>query len=197
MGLLKNKNVYINRDYLLPWVLFLSANLEKVSEEELDSEGHAEVKCAKVRALDCSPLRAYNMKISGLPPMKNGSKSMWANGNMAKRLVLLRKEALKVIGDTVLSGNLNLNIELYISNLDNKTRGDLDNFITGICDGLQVANNSSQKLILDRLFEEESNKLIHPLKRKFIEDDKNILRIQAKINLINEESYYILEIYEE
>jgi len=72
-----------------------------------------------------------------LPPKKDGASSMWRKAAELGRLKALRREASRAMGGRpLLTGRVELTIEVYA---DEKA-GDLDNLITGVCDGLQAAH---------------------------------------------------------
>ena len=123
-----------------------------------------------------------NFKVEGIPPKKDGANSMWGKEKEAERIIRLRKEVLKEIKKqgiiTPINSFMNFTIEIYLPSNKIESAGDLDNFITGICDGLQKANNSSKKLIIHDFFEKE-NKDINPA-ISFIENDSKIISIFAK-----------------
>ncbi len=75
--------------------------------------------------------------VSGLPPKKDGANSMWRKGSELARLKSLRKAASEAMKDLPLvEGNIFIKIQVFAD----PSKGDLDNFITGICDGLMAAH---------------------------------------------------------
>ncbi|MCC6809192.1 MAG: hypothetical protein IT381_17325 [Deltaproteobacteria bacterium] len=76
-----------------------------------------------------------------LPPRKDGATSMWKKRSELPRLIALRRGARHAFGSQQpLSQPLSLSLELHIGPLNNRAIGDLDNFITGVCDGLQACS---------------------------------------------------------
>ena len=81
-----------------------------------------------------------------LPPKKDGAASMWAKSAEIPRLIALRKAALEAMGsNTPLRRNITLKLTIYYSKQELVRAGDLDNFITGVCDGLMAANPGIKK----------------------------------------------------
>ena len=75
--------------------------------------------------------------VEGVPPKKDGANSMWRKGPEVPRLKALRKAARTALGDQdPLEGPIHLTLRVYAE----KPAGDLDNFITGVCDGLMAAH---------------------------------------------------------
>jgi len=75
--------------------------------------------------------------VNELPPKKDGANSMWRKGSELARLKALRIAASEAMKDIpLIKGNLLLTIRIFADS----TKGDLDNFITGICDGLMAAH---------------------------------------------------------
>ena len=75
--------------------------------------------------------------VENLPPKKDGANSMWRKGTELPRLKALRAAALQALGGLpILLESAELEINVYAD----PRAGDLDNFITGICDGLMAAH---------------------------------------------------------
>jgi len=75
--------------------------------------------------------------VTGLPPKKDGAASMWRKPAEIPRIKALRLAAVEAMaGKPPLAGPLALTLRLYAE----CGVGDLDNFITGICDGLMAAH---------------------------------------------------------
>jgi len=78
-----------------------------------------------------------SIKVAGLPPKKDGANSMWRKGIEIERLQNLRIAAVQAMnGRSPTTGLIHLCLRLYAA----PENGDLDNFITGICDGLMAAH---------------------------------------------------------
>lgn len=75
-----------------------------------------------------------------LPPKKDGANSMWRKSAEVPRLKALRLAAVQAIPGIVRqSAALCLRLRIHAAVSD----GDLDNFITGVCDGLMAAHNNT------------------------------------------------------
>ena len=88
-----------------------------------------------------SAMRTIEFKVTGhLPPKKDGANSMWRKVAERARLVALREAAYACCGDEPpLSANIRLTAEIYCGASELLRVGDLNNFITGVCDGLMAA----------------------------------------------------------
>ena len=115
--------------------------------------------------------------VDGLPPKKDGANSMWGKPLEAGRLVSLRKAALLAMnGRPPMKSNIKLAITVCVGTKNDRSIGDLDTFITGVCDGLmKVAPRC--KLCADVWSEVEES--IRPDKRVAIDDDCQVVSIQA------------------
>ena len=117
------------------------------------------------------------MKVSftvrGLPPKKDGAKSMWAKPEEAPRIQALRLEAAKAFaGRPPLRNSIKLTLRAHAGSENTRSTGDLDNFLTGICDGLQAADPKAH-IALD--FEHH----IRPTLAVGIDNDAQVIEIQA------------------
>jgi len=75
-----------------------------------------------------------SVEVNGVPPKKDGASSMWKKPTEVQRIRQLRLAvATALAGRTAPQGSCRLDLEVQAGRAD----GDLDNFITGICDGLQ------------------------------------------------------------
>jgi hypothetical protein len=82
-------------------------------------------------------------RIEGLPPKKDGANSMWNKPSEFERLITLRRAVCDAFnGDKPLHKDIQLRIRVHVGNMDPGQVGDLDNFITGVCDGLMAARGS-------------------------------------------------------
>lgn len=81
--------------------------------------------------------------VEGLPPKKDGSSSMWGKPTELPRLVRLRQAAcVAFAGRDPLADEIHLSVEVFLAGANAREVGDLDNFITGICDGLMAAGGT-------------------------------------------------------
>lgn len=112
-----------------------------------------------------------------LPPKKDGANSMWGKGTELVRLQKLRRAALnELIGLPPLCRNIHIRLEVCMPGLAENNKGDLDNFITGICDGLMAANPRAK---LDSSWFESEFIDIHPSISVAIVDDRHVMGIEA------------------
>jgi len=133
--------------------------------------------------------------VMGRPPKKHGEKSMWARNDEAPRVASLREKALEArtklgINDCFHS-LVFLGLKIFVPKSQLESVGDLDNFITGVCDSLQAAD-SKVFLYLHKIFHEPGREGIDPKKALVIENDsKGVSILAKKIGLDeNEEVYY-------
>ena len=112
-----------------------------------------------------------------LPPKKDGAQSMWGKPGEALRLVKLRQKALESFrGNPPLIRNIKLTIKIYVGRINTMHTGDLDNFITGICDGLMQAD---VKANMHSIWSKPEYEAIHPSKPIAIDDDSHVVYIEA------------------
>ena len=140
-------------------------------------------------------------KVEGYPPKKHGDKSMWSRAHEAPLLVSLREKALHERAEANLNdcfrNHIGLELILYIPSSELETIGDLDNFITGICDGLQAANANAIPYI-HPTFKESKNEHVHPRHSILLENDSKIIYIKArKIGIEDSDAPYYTVILEE
>ena len=109
-----------------------------------------------------------------LPPKKHGENSMWSKDAEAPRLVALRLQALEALGSKPpFSQQIRLKASIHVGS---GATGELDNFVSGICDGLMQADPQAK---LHQLFCKAENASIHPRKIIAIHDDSQITEIHA------------------
>jgi hypothetical protein len=123
-------------------------------------------------------MRTIEFKVTGhLPPKKDGANSMWNKPSERARLVALRQAAYACCGqEPVLSADIRLTVEIHCLARELLTAGDLDNFITGVCDGLMAAAGRTPVVS----WETPEFESIHPQKRIAISDDRHIVEISAR-----------------
>lgn len=79
-----------------------------------------------------------SFEVRNLPPKKDGANSMWRKSSELDHLKDLRKAAVTAMqGKPLAKSPVQLTIRVYAA----PAKGDLDNFITGICDGLMAVHN--------------------------------------------------------
>ena len=141
-------------------------------------------------------MRQYFFRVEGLPPKKDGAKSMWGKSATERiRLLNLRRAAFQAFaGQQPLAVNISIALEVHVGLTNSRATGDLDNFITGICDGLMAADGT---LIRDLQQRPESEiaqwwarpeqRYVHPNQCIAIVDDSQVISIQA-IKIIGDAS---------
>lgn len=76
-------------------------------------------------------------RVDGTPPKKDGANSMWRKGSELAKLKALRIAASSAsVGARMPVSTISLKLIVHA----HPSRGDLDNFITGLCDGLMAAH---------------------------------------------------------
>lgn len=126
--------------------------------------------------------------VEGLPPKKDGANSMWGKPLEAERLVSLRNAAIQAFnGHPPLKNNIKLAIAVHIGAKNNRSIGDLDTFITGVCDGLMKMAPRCKPC--REIWDMPENSKIYPDLPIGIEDDSQIISIQAAKVVGNRQFY--------
>jgi len=116
--------------------------------------------------------------VNGLPPKKDGAQSMWGKSLEARRLAELRLVALKALQENrPLQSNIRLTLKIHIGPLNDRTIGDLDTFVTGVCDGLMAAYPGGK---LDPIWNDPKLKEVHPSRTLAVVDDSQVAQIHAE-----------------
>jgi len=124
-------------------------------------------------------MTAIKFHVDGLPPKKDGANSMWGKRLEAEKLVRLRRAALeKMGGQAPLKKDIRLTITVCVGAENKKSIGDLDTFVTGVCDGL-MRRAAGCKLCPTGIWDRAENADIHPDNWMAIEDDYQVIGIQA------------------
>ena len=111
--------------------------------------------------------------VRGLPPKKDGANSMWGKRREAPRNRALRLEAANAFaGRSPLRKNIKLTLRAHVGPENTPGIGDLDNFLTGICDALQAAHPRAR-------IAEGSEYQIPPSQVVGIVDDAEVIEIRA------------------
>ena len=76
-----------------------------------------------------------------------------------------------------LQSNIKLILKIHIGPINDRSIGDLDTFVTGVCDGLMAAAPGGK---LDPIWDDAKLKHIHPSKTIAIIDDSQVVSIQAE-----------------
>lgn len=138
---------------------------------------------------------SISFKVQGKPPKKDGSSSMWGKKSEALNIVNLRNAATEAMEENDVGpfiGRIGINLTIISSEKEIESMGDLDNFMTGICDGLQAADPRAK--IHDLV---KSECIISPLQPILFYTDAKVFEINAKKVPIDENNgYYEVKIYE-
>ncbi len=135
------------------------------------------------------PEETYTIEfvVNGLPPKKDGAISMWSKDGQYDQLVRLRKAAFDAITAThpgqLFYSEITLRIEIFMDKEKREKRrhGDLDNFISGICDGLMAESpQDRQPHDHESLWSEYLGKAIDPANSVAIQDDSAVISISAE-----------------
>jgi hypothetical protein len=112
--------------------------------------------------------------IQGLPPKKDGANSMWNKRAELPRIRDLRAAAAYAMnGQPARTSPLCLRLHVYA----HENAGDLDNFITGICDSLMAAHVNTP---IDASLWIELPEAAQPNKAIAFHDDACITKIEAE-----------------
>ena len=141
-------------------------------------------------------MRRIQFRVDDLPPKKGGEKSMWSKPAEAKKLIALRKEALKALkSQEHFIGDVRLTLRVHVGfrnrGLGKKGSGDLDNFVAGVCDGLMPAQ---QEPAIDQELWSQ-NPAVDPEIPVAFEDDSQVVKINAEKLVVPEDhSWYEIEL---
>ncbi len=117
---------------------------------------------------------------------------MWNKGVEVPRLVALRQAVRGAFGIAPpLTKSISLIVRIHIGPVNSRSIGDLDNFLTGICDGLQASHHRTP--ISDR-WSEHDCEAVHPRIAIAILDDVEVLAIDARKVLDGDSPWYSLEL---
>ena len=124
-------------------------------------------------------MRSIKFRVNGnLPPKKDGARSMWGKPTEARRLIALRQAALGALGgQPPLEDNIQLTLRVHVGPINDQRAGDLDNYVTGVCDGLMAADSRSA---IDAQLESPELGEIHPSRCIAIRDDSAVVSIRAE-----------------
>lgn len=115
------------------------------------------------------------VEVAGLPPKKDGASSMWNKPVERERIKRLREAVASVVGDRVAPDEASVRLTLVLC--AERGAGDLDNFITGICDALQAC------AIRTPVEDEEwggVDSRVHPRRCVCLSNDRSVDRIDAE-----------------
>ncbi len=119
---------------------------------------------------------------------------MWKKAIEIPRLIALRTNVLSALaGAPPLCRNISIILRICVGPRSNQNVGDLDNFITGICDGLQAAHALTP--VVEK-WTDPVGESVHPHKTIAIQDDAEVISIDAKklFCLKESEHWYSIEL---
>jgi hypothetical protein len=135
---------------------------------------------------------------------KDGANSMWSKDSEAPRIIALRKAAFDEMQNTGTTGPFQSPVRLEFTLFAPRSRfnfesgnyiGDLDTFVTGICDGLQAAHRNIQ--VAHRLFQSLQNTVIDFKNDLLIRNDSQVVSITAnKVSIDGQQQPYYKVIVE-
>jgi len=131
---------------------------------------------------------SISFKVQGKPPKKDGSSSMWGKKSEALNIVNLRNAAIKAREDQntgLFSSRIGIDLIIYASEKEIESMGDLDNFVTGICDGLQAADPRAK---MQDVIKNEC--IVDPLQPVLFYTDAKVFEINAKKIPVKENNGY-------
>ena len=124
-------------------------------------------------------------EVIGLPPKKDGANSMWRKGSEFERLRNLRIAAAEAMnGRSPATTLVNLHLRLFAA----PENGDLDNFLTGICDGLMAAHPRTP---VDTAIWSSLPEHAQPNRSICFKDDKLLWKISAERISSNDRHYEV------
>jgi hypothetical protein len=113
-----------------------------------------------------------------LPPKKDGASSMWSKQSEFARLVALRRASLCANPKPeVLRSRIHLLLEVHLLEPEARDSGDLDNFVSGVCDGLMKAASGLPDV---NDWSDPSLANVHPRHEIAIHDDAAVVEIVAR-----------------
>ena len=131
---------------------------------------------------------SISFKVQGKPPKKDGSSSMWGIKSEALNIVNLRNAAFKAREGQnagLFSSRIGIDLAIYANENEIESMGDLDNFLTGICDGLQAADPRAK---MQDVIKNEC--IVDPLQPVLFYTDAKVFEINAKKIPIKEKNGY-------
>ncbi len=145
-------------------------------------------------------MRRIRFEVRGeLPPKKDGAKSMWSTQLEAQRLIALREAAHQALdGAPRFAKGIRLTLYVHVGNdqrrvqNNRKQEGDLDNYISGVCDGLMAAHANALPHLHESFRQQEQE--VHPSKCIAYMDDSAVARIVAEKHVGPGPSWYRVEI---
>jgi hypothetical protein len=121
------------------------------------------------------PVR-FTLSVPDVPPKKDAARSMWMKPFQVERLKRLRLAAVSAVtesGKVVPTGLVHLSVHIYAP----PELGDLDSFVSGICDGLMAAH---PLVPIDPSLWSELPEEARPDRPIIFVDDRVITKIEAE-----------------
>jgi hypothetical protein len=134
---------------------------------------------------------SVTFKVDGKSPKKDGSQSMWGKNSEALNIVNLREAAYKASQETnqpLFTEHTRIELTMHINQNEIETIGDLDNFITGVCDALQPADPRAN---LHKTIQESP---ISPLEPILYHTDAKVMKIHAKKIPTKDTNHYTITV---
>lgn len=114
------------------------------------------------------------ISVEGVPPKKDGANSMWRKPAERPRIARLRRAAFAKLPEAPSPGSpRELDLVVYAD----RNAGDLDNFLTGICDGLQAVHPNTP---IDPQDWADLPPAARPDRPLFVADDAHLDRVTAE-----------------
>ena len=115
---------------------------------------------------------------------------MWMKPTEVPRLIQLREAVSEVLQERPpFERNISLTVRVHVGESNTRRTGDLDNFITGICDGLMAADPLAS---LSPHWNSVPH--VHPSRTIAILDDSQIVSINAEKIVGDDAPWYSLEL---
>ncbi len=117
---------------------------------------------------------------------------MWSKKLESERVVALRQAALKAFsGQPPLRSNIKLILKIRIP-VNNRSIGDLDTFVSGVCDSLMKRDPRSK--LYEETWSNPEYRGVHPDIVIAIVDDSQVIDIQAEkvIGDLNQQRYEVM-----
>lgn len=124
-------------------------------------------------------MHRLGFEVEGLPPKKDGASSMWRKEPDVTRVLALRLAAAAALGDGPrLVRDIELDLVVHLARND-RSVGDLDNFVTGVLDALQTAHPNTPWRREPRWLAAE-HAHVRPDRWAAITDDVEVVTISAR-----------------
>lgn len=129
--------------------------------------------------------------IDGLPPKKDGANSMWNKPLEQSRIIALRRAVSDAMAASERATSA---VALRLLVRSEPRDGDLDNFLTGICDALMPASSAVRAHLRDMDWSETPDHL-RPIRPVLFDDDAIVQRMSAeRLHPLHGKREYILEL---